>query len=48
MPIMIPPKINTKIRFAILGKPGAIQDKKSALLKKISKSLEYESSRLIR
>lgn len=48
MPAMLIPKIAKKIRFSIIGKPGALQDKQSALLKKISKALESQNARLVR
>lgn len=48
MPAMLIPKISKKIRFAIIGKPSALSDKQSALLKKISKSLDSQNARLVR
>jgi hypothetical protein len=48
MAVMIPPKFGQKIRFNVIGKPGALQDKQSALLKKISKALNSENARLVR
>lgn len=48
MPAMLQPKQGRKIRFAVLGKPDALQDKQSALLKRISKVLEYQDVRLVR
>lgn len=48
MAVMIPPKFGSKIRFSVIGKPGALQDKQSALLKKISKILNSQDARLVR
>lgn len=48
MPAMLQPKAVAKIKYAVIGKPDAIQDKKSAALKKINNSLKYQDSRLIR
>ena len=48
MPAMLIPKVAKKIRFSIIGKPAALSDKQSALLKKISKSLESQNARLVR
>ena len=48
MPAMLQPKFGKKIGFAVIGKPGALQDKQSALLKKISKALESQNARLVR
>lgn len=48
MPAMLPSKFGKKIRFGVIGKPGALQDKQSALLKKINKALNSENARLVR
>lgn len=48
MPAMLAPKFGKKIRFGIIGKPAALSDKQSALLKKISKSLDSQNARLVR
>ena len=48
MPAMLQGKLGKKIRFGVIGKPAALSDKQSALLKKISKSLESQSARLVR
>ena len=48
MPVMLPLKNGKKIRFAVIGKPDALQDKQSALLKKVSKALKYQDARLVR
>ena len=45
---MIRSKLSKKIAFAIIGKPDAMQDKKSATQKKISKVMTYQDSRLVR
>lgn len=48
MPIMMRPKISTKIAFAILGKPGNIESKPSSLQKKINKAMLSQDTRLVR
>ena len=48
MPIMIRSKLSKKIAFKIIGKPDAMQEKKSATQKKISKVMSYQDSRLVR
>lgn len=48
MPIMVRPKISSKIAFAILGKPANLKDKPSGLQKKIAKAMESQDTRLVR
>lgn len=48
MPIMLRPKISSKIAFSILGKPANIENKQSGLQKKISKVVLSESTKLAR
>jgi len=48
MPAMLQGKFGQKIRNAVIGKPNALQDKQSALLKKINKALESQNARLVR
>lgn len=48
MPAMLQGKFGKKIRFGVIGKPAALSDKQSALLKKISKSLDSQNARLVR
>lgn len=46
--VMLRPKISSKIVFAILGKPAALQNKQSSLQKKISRAMMYQDTRLVR
>lgn len=48
MPAMLQSKFGKKIRFGVIGKPGALQDKQSALLKKITKIINSQDARLAR
>jgi hypothetical protein len=48
MPAMIRSNLSKKIAFKIIGKPDAMQDKKSSTQKKINKVLTYQDTRLVR
>jgi len=48
MPIMLRPKLSSKIAFAILGKPANMEAKQSSLQKKINKAMISQDTRLVR
>ena len=48
MPVMIRPKISSKIAFAILGKPSNMEARQSSLQKKITKAMISQDTRLVR
>lgn len=48
MPVMIRPKLSSKIAFAILGKPANMENKQSSLQKKINKAMISQDTRLVR
>lgn len=45
---MIRSKLSKKIAFKIIGKPDAMQEKRSATQKKIDKTMIYQDTRLVR
>lgn len=48
MPAMIQSKYGKKILYSVLGKPESVQDKKSAVQKKIEKVMLQQATRLSR
>lgn len=48
MPATFQPKFGQKVRNNVIGKPDALRVKQSSTLRKIQKSVEYQSTRLAR